>query len=324
MPIWTEEKKERITNAAKPQKGKINMCTPASFVVTKKNKDLRAFWHEDVSDSHEDIIEYFNLKEQNVRGEITLVRVEVVPPDSDYTLPVSKWEFMLDQDILPDWYDAEATEKACRKELAAWKRAKIILPSKKLAVLDGKRCVVRVYSTIKKIHGEAKIDHVCGKAKIGHVYGEAKIDYVSDKAKIGHVYGKAEIGSVYDEAKIGSVYGKAKIGSVSGEAKIGHVYGEAKIGTIFGKAKIGSVYDEAKIGSVYGKAKIGSVSGEAKIGTIFGKAKIGHVFGKAKIDYVCGKAKIGTIFGKAKIDYVYDEAKIGHVYGKAKIIKDNR
>ena len=283
MPIWTEEKKERITNAAKPQKGKINMCTPASFVVTKKNKDLRAFWHEDVSDSHEDIIEYFNLKEQNVRGEITLVRVEVVPPDSDYTLPVSKWEFMLDQDILPDWYDAEATEKACRKELAAWKRAKIILPSKKLAVLDGKRCVVRVYSTIKKIHGEAKIDHVCGKAKIGHVYGEAKIDYVYDEAKIGHVFGKAKIGSVYDEAKIDYVCGKAKIGTIFGKAKIGHVYGEAKIDYVYGKAKIGTIFGKAKIGSVYDEAKIGHVFGKAKIGSVYGKAKIGPVYGKAKI-----------------------------------------
>ena len=64
------------------------MCQPASFVITKNGKGINVLWDKNVSDSHEDIIEHFGLTEINVRGEVTLVRVEIVPPGLDYTKPL--------------------------------------------------------------------------------------------------------------------------------------------------------------------------------------------------------------------------------------------
>jgi len=59
------------------------MCLPASFVVTKKN----VFWSIH-SDSHEDIIEEFNLHEGNTTNP-NFVRVEITPPGANFSLPLS-------------------------------------------------------------------------------------------------------------------------------------------------------------------------------------------------------------------------------------------
>ena len=45
------------------------MCRPASMIVTK----TKVFWSEK-SDSHEDIVEEYKLKEQNVRGDYLFAR----------------------------------------------------------------------------------------------------------------------------------------------------------------------------------------------------------------------------------------------------------
>lgn len=71
------------------------MCEFASFVLTKNN----AYYLEN-SDSHEDIIQQYNL----VDNEVNLVRVELTPPQNkEDILDVNKWGFRVDQDIYPEW-----------------------------------------------------------------------------------------------------------------------------------------------------------------------------------------------------------------------------
>jgi len=65
-------------------------------------------------DSHGKIIKHYGLKDEDG------VRVEITPPDNLYTTPIRHWIYKVDQDILPDWYDAREVEAAVRKELPAW------------------------------------------------------------------------------------------------------------------------------------------------------------------------------------------------------------
>lgn len=71
------------------------MCYFASFVLSKNN----AFYLETL-DSHEDIIQHFNLND----SKISVVRTELTPPESfDDIQDPSKWKFKLYQDSYPDW-----------------------------------------------------------------------------------------------------------------------------------------------------------------------------------------------------------------------------
>jgi hypothetical protein len=54
------------------------------------------------------------------------VRVEIVPPGYDYRLPIDRWLYFVDQDIVPDWYDPTDGESTCRRELPRWAARHII------------------------------------------------------------------------------------------------------------------------------------------------------------------------------------------------------
>lgn len=66
---------------------------------------------------HEEIIEHYNLKETNVRGEITFVRIQYVPVNNDRKAPPSKWYFGHRQDLLPKWYDKEVINRRAKSYL---------------------------------------------------------------------------------------------------------------------------------------------------------------------------------------------------------------
>ena len=104
------------------------MCRPASFVLTKD----RVFWSKK-SDSHEDIIEEFELHSDGVRGP-NIVRVEVT--HRDMRTPLSEWKFEVVQDELPPWHDPDVDESRARTALIEWAAHKLVI-DRACEVIDG-------------------------------------------------------------------------------------------------------------------------------------------------------------------------------------------
>ena len=127
------------------------MCRPASMIVTKS----KVFWSEK-SDSHEDIVEEFGLKERDVRKNYTFVRVEIVPPNNDYKLPFSRWAYHLDQDLKPEWYDAKDAEKRVRRAVKDWRKTKVIMPNEKRNLKNDDYILVS-YGTVKSMRGSSTV-----------------------------------------------------------------------------------------------------------------------------------------------------------------------
>jgi hypothetical protein len=88
------------------------MCKFASFVLTKD----KIFWSEN-SDSHEYIIKEFGLYPDGSTGP-NILPVEITPSMKIKSLTdFDNWDYRVDQDILPEWYDKEREESRTRKAL---------------------------------------------------------------------------------------------------------------------------------------------------------------------------------------------------------------
>jgi hypothetical protein len=96
------------------------MCKPASFVLTKD----RVFWSMH-TDSHTEIIDEYGLHEDGARGP-NVVKVEISPDNEQLDSDPGTWVYKLDQDITPEWYDAEECERRARAALAEWVSARMI------------------------------------------------------------------------------------------------------------------------------------------------------------------------------------------------------
>ena len=88
------------------------MCKFASFVLTKGEE----FW-SDKSDSHEAIIVEHGLHADGAQGP-NILRVQISPTDKIKIWPSLKaWAYRVDQDRMPEWFDALECEKRTRAAL---------------------------------------------------------------------------------------------------------------------------------------------------------------------------------------------------------------
>ena len=95
------------------------MCDSASMWIT----EFEVYWSKN-SDSHEDIRDEFKLQE-SIAGTINICKVEIVPPNKDYSLPLDQWVFSIEQDEMPRWFDREKDEKRARETLKEWAKHKL-------------------------------------------------------------------------------------------------------------------------------------------------------------------------------------------------------
>jgi hypothetical protein len=97
------------------------MCKFASFVLTKD----REYWLAE-SDSHEEIISKNGLHADGALGP-NILRIELTPPAEDWS-DFGAWNYRIDQDMGPEWYDAEKDEKRARAALALRSVAGFVIP----------------------------------------------------------------------------------------------------------------------------------------------------------------------------------------------------
>ena len=75
-------------------------------------------------DSHQDMLDKLGIKDDYLGASKTFVRVELTPPDGVESLmdPLDKWTLKVDQDVTPEWWDAEADRQRVEEAVEVWRR----------------------------------------------------------------------------------------------------------------------------------------------------------------------------------------------------------
>ena len=108
------------------------MCRFKSAIITKNGVTLAPIYN----DSHSRLLESMGIEDNQMNAMKMFVRAELVPPNNDKTIDVYKWKYIVDQDIVPDWYeeDAKRYEDDMRDVVKEWME-------KHFFVICGKSCV---------------------------------------------------------------------------------------------------------------------------------------------------------------------------------------
>ena len=101
------------------------MCRLKSCLVLKNRIFCPAY------DSHQDMLKELGIEDNETNAMKTFVRVELIPPEatSNYfddkyftslQAPLSEWKLVVDQDILPDWWEPAIYRPAIEEEVQKW------------------------------------------------------------------------------------------------------------------------------------------------------------------------------------------------------------
>ena len=78
-------------------------------------------------DSHQDMLDKLGMKDDYLGASKTFVRVELTPPDGVQSLmdPLDRWTLKVDQDVTPEWWDAEADRQRVEEAVEAGRRENV-------------------------------------------------------------------------------------------------------------------------------------------------------------------------------------------------------
>ena len=151
-------------------------------------------------DSHEDMLGELKIKDTEENAKRLFVRAELIPPNDDVFTPVSEWKYMVDQDILPDWYVPEVYEKRMSDAVSEWAKKRIHIGEKIEEINSGTHWIKD--GTVGVIGGSAEIRELFGSAKVENVFGCANVLNVYGSSKVGNVYESAKVVNVCDSATV--------------------------------------------------------------------------------------------------------------------------
>lgn len=101
------------------------MCRFLSGVIMKNRVVLAPIYNQ----SHSDLLEQLNIEDNYTNASRIFVRAELIPKNDNRTTPVDEWEFIIDQDITPEWFDIEKNyyESLMRDAVKEWIEENIVV-----------------------------------------------------------------------------------------------------------------------------------------------------------------------------------------------------
>lgn len=101
------------------------MCRFKSGIVLKN----RVVLAPKGNNSHSDLLESLNIEDDYIGASKTFVRIELVPPNNDVLADINEWEYVVDQDIVPEWYeeDKKKYEQEFRNSVHNWVKENIVV-----------------------------------------------------------------------------------------------------------------------------------------------------------------------------------------------------
>ena len=108
------------------------MCRFKSGIITKKGVTLAPMYN----DSHSRLLESMGIQDTQSNAMRVFVRAELVPPNNDKTADIEKWKYIVDQDVVPRWYEKDSGkyETEMREAVKEWLE-------KHFTVFCGRTCV---------------------------------------------------------------------------------------------------------------------------------------------------------------------------------------
>lgn len=94
------------------------MCRFKSGIQLKHRNVLAPIENE----SHSDLLKNMKIEDNKYNATSKFVRAELIPPDDNIAANIEKWEYRVDQDIVPGWFklDREKYEQSFREDVKCW------------------------------------------------------------------------------------------------------------------------------------------------------------------------------------------------------------
>ena len=162
------------------------MCKLKSAIILKDRIFMPDY------DSHSKMLEELGITDDYINASKVFVRAQLSPENGDVFSDIDGWEFSVDQDITPEWFDEKDCAERMRNTVKEWAKTHIFVGQNDLKISHGENIFIKdcknvdiydnatvksIYdnATVKSIYGNATVKNICGSATVKSIYGKATV-----------------------------------------------------------------------------------------------------------------------------------------------------
>ena len=226
------------------------MCRFKSGIILK-NKVVVA---PGENDSHSDLLESLGIKDDYFGATNVFVRAELVPVNDEWWINPAeepdKWEFIVDQDMRPEWFDKSAHEKIFREAVCDWWKEHVLVDQKLEELSSGyyrlKRCEV------KKLLNDVKV--LLDSSQVGKMWESSQVGKMWGSSRVGKMFGSSQVGEMWGSSQVGEMWDSSRVGEMRGSSRVGEMRGSSQVGKMWESSQVGEMWDSSRVGEMRGRS----------------------------------------------------------------------
>jgi hypothetical protein len=140
-------------------------------------------------DNYNQMLKELNIKDTQKNAETLFVKVQLIPKNNNIFSDVNTWTFIINQDIIPEWFVAENEEKRMKEAVKKWYNKHVFIKINDLELSNGvyylKDCKnANITNGICMIYGDSSSKHF-GNCFSKH-YNDCKSEHHDNSNSIHH------------------------------------------------------------------------------------------------------------------------------------------
>ena len=242
------------------------MCRFRSGILLKD----RAVIAQKDNDSHQDMLEELNKSDTYENADRVFVRAELIPEKEEWWTDPDGWEFVIDQDIVPDWFeeDREGHISRFRAAVKEWWSGHVLAGKKIDTLRTG-------YYMLK----DCEVDKLCGDAMV--LLKNSQVGEMRDGSQVGKMWDGSQVGKMWGSSQVEKMWGSSQVGEMYDSSQVGVMYDSSQVGVMWDGSQVGEMYDSSQVGEMYGSSKVGKMHDSSQVGKMYGSSQVGVMYGRS-------------------------------------------
>ena len=198
------------------------MCKLKSAIILKDRIFMPDY------DSHSKMLEELGITDDYINASKVFVRAELAPENGDVFSNIDSWEFSVDQDITPEWFDEKDCAERMRKAAKEWANTHIFVGQNELKISHGENIFIKDCKNVD-ICGDATVKNICGSATVKNIYDNATVEHIFGDATVKYIFGDATVKYIFGDATVKYIYDNATVKNIYDNATVEHICGSATV-----------------------------------------------------------------------------------------------
>lgn len=252
------------------------------------------------NESHSDLLESLGVEDDCFAWAKKFVRAELVPKSEEWWISPEehpeKWTFIIDQDILPDWFDREEAEVRFRSAVCEWWKAHVLVNQNIETLSDG----------FYRIKG-CEVGRLTGNVEVGKLVS-SQVHMVDKKATIGSVL-NSKIVTITGRSFV-HIVEYSEIGAMRENATI-EMLRCTKVDKMEGISLIKYTLDRSSIETMKMHARVLTAKYDTNIHIMEDSSCVEKLIDMSNIEVMRNQSQVICISGRSRVGIMKDFSYIG-------------